>query len=157
VARAGRAVDRVLGAAVDAHPRGLHLLRRAELCEWVRSVAAPRRAPTWALPHAHIQISLAPARAESTPRGREAGAPRVLICTAALWVNPLVALRSFFVCARKLAQKYTSLPAAGAPRRRTAPACSLEQRAHQRFAFSPGMPKRKLHRVGPNRGPTLGL
>jgi hypothetical protein len=34
-----------------------------------------------------------------------------LICTAALWVNPLVALRSFFVCARKLAQKYASLPA----------------------------------------------
>jgi hypothetical protein len=33
-----------------------------------------------------------------------------LICTAALWINPLVALRSFFVCARKLAQKYTSLP-----------------------------------------------
>jgi hypothetical protein len=34
-----------------------------------------------------------------------------LICTAALWINPLVALRSFFVCARKLAQKHTSLPA----------------------------------------------
>ena len=35
-----------------------------------------------------------------------------LICTAALWINPLVAPRSFFVCARKLAQKHTSLPAA---------------------------------------------
>jgi hypothetical protein len=34
-----------------------------------------------------------------------------LICTAALWINLLVALRSFFVCARKLAQKHTSLPA----------------------------------------------
>jgi hypothetical protein len=34
-----------------------------------------------------------------------------LICTAALWINPLVALRSFFVCARKLAQKHTSIPA----------------------------------------------
>jgi hypothetical protein len=34
-----------------------------------------------------------------------------LICTAALWVNPLAATRSFFVCARKLAQKHTSLPA----------------------------------------------
>jgi hypothetical protein len=40
-----------------------------------------------------------------------------LICTAALWVNPLVALRSFFVCARKLAQKYTSLPARTAQER----------------------------------------
>jgi hypothetical protein len=27
-----------------------------------------------------------------------------LICIAALWITPLVALRSFFVCARKLAQ-----------------------------------------------------
>jgi hypothetical protein len=35
-----------------------------------------------------------------------------LICTAALWVNPLVAPRSFFVCARKLAQKHTSIPRA---------------------------------------------
>jgi hypothetical protein len=34
-----------------------------------------------------------------------------------LWVNPLVALRSFFVCARKLAQKYTSLPARTAQER----------------------------------------
>jgi hypothetical protein len=34
-----------------------------------------------------------------------------LICTVALWVYPLAAHRSFFVCARKLAQKYTSLPA----------------------------------------------
>jgi hypothetical protein len=37
-----------------------------------------------------------------------------LICTAALWINPLVAPRSFFVCARKLAQKHTSIPAGGA-------------------------------------------
>ena len=36
-----------------------------------------------------------------------------LICTAALWINPLVAPRSFFVCARKLAQKHTSIPAVG--------------------------------------------
>jgi hypothetical protein len=34
-----------------------------------------------------------------------------LSCTAALWINPLVAPRSFFVCARKLAQKHTSIPA----------------------------------------------
>jgi hypothetical protein len=33
-----------------------------------------------------------------------------LICTAALWVNPMAAPRSFFVCARKLVQKHTSLP-----------------------------------------------
>jgi hypothetical protein len=32
------------------------------------------------------------------------------ICTAAVWINPLVAPRSFFVCARKLAQKHTSIP-----------------------------------------------
>jgi hypothetical protein len=36
-----------------------------------------------------------------------------LIWTATLWVNPLVALRSFFVCARKPAQNYTSLPHPG--------------------------------------------
>ena len=47
-----------------------------------------------------------------------------LICTATFWINPLVAPRSFFVCARKLAQKHTSIPAWAAPkiiRRRTAP------------------------------------
>jgi hypothetical protein len=39
------------------------------------------------------------------------GAPRIkLICTAAFWIDPLVAPRSFFVCARKLAQKHTSIP-----------------------------------------------
>jgi hypothetical protein len=36
--------------------------------------------------------------------------PFVNFIPAALWINPLVALRSFFVCARKLAQKHTSLP-----------------------------------------------
>jgi hypothetical protein len=36
-----------------------------------------------------------------------------VICTAAFWINPLVAPRSFFVCARKLAQKHTSIPRAG--------------------------------------------
>ena len=35
-----------------------------------------------------------------------------LMCTAALWVNPLAAHRSSFVCAINRAQKHTSLPAA---------------------------------------------
>jgi hypothetical protein len=33
-----------------------------------------------------------------------------LICTVVLWDYPLAAHLSFFVCARKLASKYTSLP-----------------------------------------------
>jgi hypothetical protein len=40
-----------------------------------------------------------------------AGATIKLICTVALWVNPQAAHRYFFVCTRKIAQKYTSLPA----------------------------------------------
>ena len=42
-----------------------------------------------------------------------------LICTAAFWINPLVAPRSFFVCARKLAQKHTSIPRASSRRHRS--------------------------------------
>jgi hypothetical protein len=38
--------------------------------------------------------------------------PPPVICLATSWVNPLVARRSNFVCASKLAQKLTSLPAA---------------------------------------------
>jgi hypothetical protein len=34
-----------------------------------------------------------------------------VICSATLWVNPLAAPRSNFVCARILAQKHTCLPA----------------------------------------------
>jgi hypothetical protein len=41
-----------------------------------------------------------------------------LICTAAFWIKPLVAPRSFFVCARKLAQKHTSIPPRAPPQPR---------------------------------------
>ena len=43
------------------------------------------------------------------------------ICTATFWINPLVAPRSFFVCARKLAQKHTSIPPAPSTSGPTAP------------------------------------
>ena len=45
-----------------------------------------------------------------------------LICTAALWVSPLAARRSFFVRARKLAQKHTSLPVTTPSHQDTKPA-----------------------------------
>ena len=47
-----------------------------------------------------------------------------LICTAALWVYPLAAHRSSFVCARKLAQKHTSLPTGGPPQVPNYTSCS---------------------------------
>jgi hypothetical protein len=54
-----------------------------------------------------------------------------LICTVASWVYPLAANRSFFVCARKLAQKYTALRADQV----TGP--------HSTRPFSPGIFSRK--------------
>jgi hypothetical protein len=116
---APRAADLDAGVVhrVRAQPPGVHRVDPAE------GEREPGAAPAWcrgrgsvkrrALPHTAADRAFKKCRNQhcnSTDGQVPPDDHTKLICTAALWVYPLAAHRSFFVCTRKLAQKYTSLP-----------------------------------------------